>query len=112
MYSPLHSFGRPSDSLEPDSSPHPNRYGKSKMSKILALYYSTCSHREMMAHAVAAGPRETGAMVDVKRVSETASEEVARKRHFKLNQKAPVPSVCRCRSQYCSTDSVQHDMAR
>jgi NAD(P)H dehydrogenase (quinone) len=63
------------------------------MSRVLVLYYSTYGHIETMAQAVAAGARETGAVVDVKRVPETVSEEVARKSHFKLDQKAPVATV-------------------
>ncbi|HEX4179160.1 MAG TPA: NAD(P)H:quinone oxidoreductase [Caulobacteraceae bacterium] len=63
------------------------------MSKVLVLYYSTYGHIEQMAEAVAAGARETGAMVDIKRVPETAPESVAKAAHFKLDQGAPVASV-------------------
>jgi NAD(P)H dehydrogenase (quinone) len=63
------------------------------MSKVLVLYYSTYGHIEQMAEAVAAGARETGATVDVKRVPETAPEEVAKAAHFKLDQAAPVATV-------------------
>ncbi len=63
------------------------------MPKVLVLYYSSYGHLEQMAEAVAAGARETGATVDVKRVPETAPEEVARAAHFKLEQAAPVASV-------------------
>lgn len=63
------------------------------MSKVLVLYYSTYGHIETMADAVAEGARETGAHVDVKRVPETVSEEVARGAHFKLNQSAPVATI-------------------
>ena len=63
------------------------------MSKVLVLYYSTYGHIEQMAEAVAAGARETGAIVDVKRVPETAPEEVAKAAHFKLDQAAPVATV-------------------
>ncbi len=63
------------------------------MSKVLVLYYSTYGHIEQMAEAVAAGVRETGATVDVKRVPETAPEEVAKAAHFKLDQAAPVATV-------------------
>jgi NAD(P)H dehydrogenase (quinone) len=63
------------------------------MPKVLVLYYSSYGHIEQMAEAVAAGARETGAAVDVKRVPETAPEDVARAAHFKLEQAAPVASV-------------------
>ena len=48
------------------------------MSKVLVLYYSSYGHIEQMAEAVAAGAREAGATVDIKRVPETAPEEVAK----------------------------------
>jgi NAD(P)H dehydrogenase (quinone) len=63
------------------------------MSKVLVLYYSTYGHIEQMAEAVAEGARATGATVDVRRVPETAPEEVAKAAHFKLNQAAPVAQV-------------------
>ncbi len=63
------------------------------MSKVLILYYSTYGHIEQMAEAVAAGVRETGATVDIKRVPETVPEEIAKGGHFKLDQKAPVAAV-------------------
>ena len=63
------------------------------MSKVLVLYYSTYGHIEQMAEAVAAGAREAGATVDIKRVPETAPEAVAKAAHFKLDQAAPVASV-------------------
>jgi NAD(P)H dehydrogenase (quinone) len=61
--------------------------------KILVLYYSTYGHIETMAEAIAEGAREAGAEVDIKRVPETVPEEIARKNHFKLDQKAPVAQV-------------------
>lgn len=63
------------------------------MSKVLVLYYSTYGHVETLANAVAQGARSTGATVDVKRVPETVSEELARNGHFKLDQQAPVVTV-------------------
>jgi NAD(P)H dehydrogenase (quinone) len=63
------------------------------MSKVLVLYYSAYGHVETMAYAVAEGVREAGAQVDVKRVSETVPEEIARSAHFKLDQPAPVATV-------------------
>jgi NAD(P)H dehydrogenase (quinone) len=63
------------------------------MAKVLVLYYSAYGHIEAMAHAIAEGARETGARVDVKRVPELVSPEVARNSHFKLDQPAPVAAV-------------------
>lgn len=63
------------------------------MSKVLVLYYSSYGHVETLAHAVAEGARSTGATVDVKRVPETAPEEVAKAAHFKLDQHAPVVAI-------------------
>ena len=63
------------------------------MSKVLVLYYSSYGHLEVMANAVAEGVRSAGASVDVKRVPETASLEVAKAAHFKLDQAAPVATV-------------------
>ena len=63
------------------------------MSKVLVLYYSTYGHIETMASAIAEGARSAGAQVDIKRVPETAPEEVAKAAHFKLDQAAPVASV-------------------
>ncbi|KAF0099279.1 MAG: Trp repressor binding protein [Rhodospirillaceae bacterium] len=63
------------------------------MTKVLVLYYSTYGHIETMAEAVAAGAREAGAQVDIKRVPETVPEAVAKASHFKLDQKAPIAKV-------------------
>ena len=63
------------------------------MSKVLVLYYSSYGHIEKMAEAVAAGLREGGATVDVKRVPETAPLEVAKAAYFKLDQAAPVAKI-------------------
>lgn len=63
------------------------------MTKVLVLYYSTYGHIETMAEAIAAGAREAGAQVDIKRVPETAPEAVAKAGHFKLDQKAPIAKV-------------------
>ena len=63
------------------------------MARILVLYYSSYGHIEAMAEAVAEGVRSTGATVDIKRVPETAPEEVARAAHFKLDQIAPIANV-------------------
>ena len=63
------------------------------MAKVLVLYYSAYGHIESMAYAVAEGAREAGAEVDVKRVPELVSPEVAEKSHFKVDQKAPIATV-------------------
>jgi len=63
------------------------------MTKVLVLYYSSYGHIETMAEAVAAGVREAGAQVDIKRVPETVPEAVAKAAHFKLDQKAPVARI-------------------
>jgi len=63
------------------------------MAKVLVLYYSTYGHIETMAQALAEGARSTGAEVDIKRVPETAPEDVARDNHFKLDQAAPIANV-------------------
>ncbi|WP_425067384.1 NAD(P)H:quinone oxidoreductase [Reyranella sp.] len=63
------------------------------MTKVLVLYYSTYGHIETMAEAIAAGAREAGAQVDIKRVPETVPEELAKAAHFKLDQKAPIAKV-------------------
>jgi len=63
------------------------------MSTILILYYSSYGHIERMAEAVAEGAREVGAVVDIKRVPELVSEEVAKRAHYRLDQPAPVARV-------------------
>jgi NAD(P)H dehydrogenase (quinone) len=63
------------------------------MARVLVLYYSTYGHIEKMAEAVADGARGAGARVDVKRVPETVSFEIAKSSHFKLDQIAPVASI-------------------
>ncbi|WP_448098793.1 NAD(P)H:quinone oxidoreductase [Luteibacter yeojuensis] len=63
------------------------------MAKVLVLYYSAYGHIETMASAVAEGVREAGASVDIKRVPELVSDDVAKKSGFKLDQPAPVARV-------------------
>ncbi len=63
------------------------------MTKVLVLYYSSYGHIETMAEAVAEGAREAGAEAVVKRVPELVPEEVARKFHYKLDQKAPIATI-------------------
>ncbi|HSY85156.1 MAG TPA: NAD(P)H:quinone oxidoreductase [Verrucomicrobiae bacterium] len=63
------------------------------MSKVLILYYSTYGHVEALAGAIAAGAREAGAAVDIKRVPETTPTAVAEAAHFKLDQAAPFATI-------------------
>ncbi|HVZ06222.1 NAD(P)H:quinone oxidoreductase [Hyphomicrobium sp.] len=63
------------------------------MTNVLVLYYSSYGHIEKMAESVAAGAREAGADVVVKRVPELVPEEIAKKSHFKLDQAAPIATV-------------------
>ena len=63
------------------------------MAKILVLYYSAYGHIETMAEAVAEGARSVGADVDIRRVPELVPAEVAQKRHYKLDQPAPVAKI-------------------
>jgi len=63
------------------------------MAKVLVLYYSSYGHIERMAEEVAAGVRDAGSQVLIKRAPETVPQEVARKAGFKLDQKAPVATV-------------------
>jgi NAD(P)H dehydrogenase (quinone) len=63
------------------------------MAKVLVLYYSAYGHIEAMANAVADGAREAGATVDVKRVPELVPEAIAKAKHFKLDQAAPLAKI-------------------
>ncbi len=64
------------------------------MTKVLVLYHSTYGHIETMAEAVAEGARQVeGVEVDIKRVPELVSEELAKKSGYKLDQAAPIATV-------------------
>ncbi|WHZ11771.1 MAG: NAD(P)H dehydrogenase (quinone), Type IV [Burkholderiaceae bacterium] len=63
------------------------------MAKVLVLYYSSYGHIETMAQAVAEGVRSAGAEVDIKRVPELVSAEVAKASNYKTDQAAPVATV-------------------
>ena len=63
------------------------------MTKILVLYYSSYGHIEIMAETVAAGARDAGVTIDIRRVPELVPDAVAASSHYKLNQKAPVATV-------------------
>jgi NAD(P)H dehydrogenase (quinone) len=61
------------------------------MTKVLVLYYSSYSHTETMAQAVAEGASSVaGVEVTLKRVPETMPEDVAKNAGVKLDQEAPV----------------------
>jgi NAD(P)H dehydrogenase (quinone) len=60
------------------------------MTKVLVLYYSSYGHIEKMADAVAEGAREGGAEVTIRRVAETAPDEVVKAAHFKTDTAHPV----------------------
>ncbi len=63
------------------------------MPKVLVLYYSSYGHIEQMAEAVAAGAREAGAEVDIRRVPELVPDAVAEKAHYKRDQRAPLAKI-------------------
>ncbi len=63
------------------------------MTKVLVLYYSSYGHIETLAHAVAEGVRQAGALAQVKRVPELVPEHVARKAGYRTSQPADVASV-------------------
>lgn len=61
------------------------------MTKVLVLYYSSYSHTETMAQAVAQGAEAVdGVEVTLKRVPETMPEDVAKSAGVKLDQDAPI----------------------
>ena len=60
------------------------------MARILVLYYSSYGHNSQMAEAVAAGIREAGHESDIRRVPETAPEEVVKAAGFSANEDHPV----------------------
>jgi NAD(P)H dehydrogenase (quinone) len=63
------------------------------MAKVLVLYYSAYGHIEAMAGAIAEGAASAGATVDIKRVPELVSPEMAARSHHKVDQAAPVAAV-------------------
>ncbi len=76
---------------QPSSAPFTSQ--EPAMTKVLVLYYSTYGHIETLAHAVVEGARSAGATVDLKRVPETVSADIAKHGHFKLDQAAPIGLV-------------------
>lgn len=63
------------------------------MTNVLVLYYSSYGHVETMAGAVAAGAREAGATVALRRVPELVPDAVAERSGYKRDQQAPVATV-------------------
>ncbi len=61
------------------------------MSKVLVLYYSAFGYVAIVAHAIADGARSANAVVDIKRVPETAP--VAQGAYFKPVQDVPVAVI-------------------
>lgn len=60
------------------------------MARVLVLYYSSYGHTAQMAEAAADGAREAGAIVDIRRVPETAPTEVVEASHFRPHTAHPV----------------------
>jgi NAD(P)H dehydrogenase (quinone) len=60
------------------------------MTKVLVLYYSSYGHIEQMADAVAEGAREGGAEVAIRRVAETAPDEIVKAAGFKTDTAHPL----------------------
>lgn len=60
------------------------------MAKVLVLYYSSYGHTERMADAAAEGARSAGAEVTIRRVAETAPDEVVKSAHFKTDTAHPL----------------------
>jgi len=63
------------------------------MTRVLVLYYSSYGHIDTMAREVAAGAKEAGAHVELKRVPELVPEEVAKKSGYKQDFGTPVATV-------------------
>ena len=64
-----------------------------QMASVLVLYYSSYGHVEKLAQEIAAGAREAGATVDIKRVPELVTPDVAKASNYKLDQSAPVAKI-------------------
>ena len=79
--------------FKPKPNTQPQVLKEAKVAKVLVLYYSAYGHIETMANAVAEGARAAGATVDIKRVPELVSEEIAKKSYYKLDQAAPIAKI-------------------
>src|SRR3954471_9878870 len=74
--------------------PHPNATNKRvPMTKVLVLYYSAYGHIETLANAVAEGAREAGGTVDIKRVPEFVSPNLAQASNNNVDQAARVAKI-------------------
>lgn len=60
------------------------------MARILVLYYSSYGHTATLAEAVAEGATKAGAQAEIRRVEETAPEEVVKQAGFTANHNHPV----------------------
>ena len=60
------------------------------MARILVLYYSSYGHISTMAEAVADGIRDAGHEADIRRVPETAPEEVVKNFGFQASEDHPL----------------------
>lgn len=63
------------------------------MAKVLVLYYSSYGHIETMAHAVAAGVRDTAASVTLRRVPELVPPDVAEAAGYRRQHADPEARV-------------------
>lgn len=70
------------------------------MTKVLVLYYSSYGHIEQMADAMADGVREGGAEVDIRRVPETAPNEVVKTAGFKADSAHSVIESANALTEY------------
>jgi NAD(P)H dehydrogenase (quinone) len=64
-----------------------------KMSKVLVLYYSAFGYVAIVANAIAEGARSAGAVVDIKRVPDTAPAATAEGAYFNSVQDVPVAVI-------------------
>ncbi|WP_420607025.1 NAD(P)H:quinone oxidoreductase [Novosphingopyxis sp.] len=63
------------------------------MSRILVLYYSSYGHTGKLAEAIAEGARDAGADVSIKRVPETAPDEVVKTAGFRHDESHELAEV-------------------
>ncbi len=63
------------------------------MSKVLVLYYSAFGYVAIVARAIADGAHSAGAVVDIKRVPETAPTATPQGTHFNPVQDVPVAAI-------------------
>ncbi len=64
-----------------------------QVSKVLVLYYSAFGYVAIVAHAIADGARSTGAVVDIKRVPDTASTATPQGVHFNPVHDDPIAAI-------------------